>query len=184
MQALIDSHNSLSLAKMQAEADCAKKKTEVARLYEAKKTSQAWQSMQTAKQHQARAERFHAMVEQVERIKATLIAQQNVNAIFSAFVQADSALAAMLRETPLEKVEDVLDTLQERMYQGDEVGQALAGNSVEFDDDEIAAFLGQSSSSGSMEAATTSLSSPPTAAKASGDVTKQTPAPVRMLAME
>jgi phosphoglycolate phosphatase-like HAD superfamily hydrolase len=109
---------------------------------------QAYESMKTAKQHKQDWETRHAMYEAVERIKSRLIGQQQNMALFSSFVEANNSLAKMLEDVPLEKVEQVLDDIHERMFETQQVSEALASPATqaaaaaEVDDDELAAFLG------------------------------------------
>jgi molybdopterin converting factor small subunit len=147
VQRLMDMKVKLAMRRDRVMQDYEKKAAEVAQLAKRGLKAQAYESMRTAKQWKREWETLHSMYESVERIKSRLIAQQNNMALFSSFAAANESLAKMLEQVPLEKVEEVLDQIQERMSETQEVGDALASpatnaaNSV--DDDELALFLAQ-----------------------------------------
>lgn len=105
------------------------------------------------------------MHESVERIKSRLIAQQHNMALFASFAEANQALAKMLEDVPLEKVEEVLDEIHERMTETHEVSTALGSPATEaaaqVDEDELARFLGESRMTTMEPAAAAAVSSPP-----------------------
>lgn len=132
----------LTVMRDSAKEDYLAKKAEVAELVRCGWKRQAYESMKTAKHHLHDYDTWHAMQERVERIKNSLKAQHQNVAVFSAFSEANTALAEMLAEVPLERVEAVLDEMTERMTQTEEVSGALGqmqGDTV--DDDELARFL-------------------------------------------
>ena len=128
-----------------AQEDYLAKKAEVAELARCGWKRQAYESMKTAKHHLHDYDTWHAMQERVERIKNSIKAQHQNVAVFSAFSEANTALADMLAEAPLERVEAVLDEMNERMTHTEEVSGALGqtqGDTV--DDDELSLFLAES----------------------------------------
>ena len=148
VQRLMDMKITLRMTRDRAEEDYHEKAAEVAKLAKQGLKRQAYESMRTAKQYKQDWETRHAMHESVERIKSRLIAQQHNMALFASFAEANQALAKMLEDVPLEKVEEVLDEINERMQETHEVSSALgspatdAANQV--DEDELARFLGES----------------------------------------
>jgi hypothetical protein len=145
VQRLIQMQTTLQMVRDRAQEDYQEKASEVATLARQGLKRQACESMKTAKQYKQDWETRHAMHEAVERIKNRLIAQQHNMVLFSSFAQANEALAKMLEEVPLERVEQVLDDINERMQATHEISTALgspatdAANTV--DEDELAAFL-------------------------------------------
>jgi hypothetical protein len=143
----MDMKITLAMTRTRAMEDYQEKAREVAHLVRQGLKRQAYESMRTAKQYKQDWETRHAMYETVERIKSRLVAQQHNMALFSSFVEANDALAQMLKDVPLEKVEQVLDDINERMLETHEVSATLASPGTEaaasVDEDELALFLAQ-----------------------------------------
>jgi len=141
VQNLLDARNVLGMAREDADRRYEKKRAQVMALAAQGKNVEAWQSMQTAKQYQQRAQRLHGMAEEVERIQSTLVMQKQTASLFSLFTDANSALEHMIKAAPLENVEEVLDSLREHVHSVDEVSTSLAqGNAPTIDEDELEAF--------------------------------------------
>ena len=150
VQDLVGVLDGLSVAKQRALSDYEHKAAQVALLANQGHQRQAWESMQTAKQHKRRWDRCHTMAESVEQIKGRIMEQQHNTALFSSFSEASDQLARLLERTPVESVDDLLVTLEERMADAQQVGQALAtpdSAPVSVDEDELAAFLSESAPS-------------------------------------
>jgi len=143
VQRLMDMKLTLAVTRDAAMEDYEKKAAQVAELMRRGLKRQAYESMKTAKQHRHDWETRHAMYESVERIKNRLISQQHNVALFSSFTEANTALAKMLEEVPLDKVEDVLDEIHQRMTETQEVASALGTvQPRDVDEEELAEFLG------------------------------------------
>lgn len=147
VQRLIAMRDTLAMTRERAREDYEEKAVEVAALVKRGYKHQAYESMRTAKQYRQEWETRHAMHEAVERIKSRLIAQQHNMALFSSFAEANQSLAKMLEDVPLDKVEKVLDEINERMAETHEVSNALATPAAQsadmVEDDELTAFLAQ-----------------------------------------
>ena len=144
VQRLMDMKLTLAVTREAAKQDYQDKAAQVADLMHRGLKRQAYESMKTAKQHRHDWETRHAMYESVERIKSRLISQQHNVALFSSFTEANTALAKMLEEVPLDKVEDVLDEIHQRMTETQDVGEALGKVQVQdVDEEELIQFLAQ-----------------------------------------
>jgi|WetSurMetagenome_2_1015567.scaffolds.fasta_scaffold00074_36 hypothetical protein len=145
VQRLMDMKLTLAMTRDRSKEDYERKAAEVAALMRKGQKKQAYESMKTAKQYRQDWETRHAMWETVERIKSRLIAQQQNMALFASFAEANTALARMLEEVPLDRVEAVLDEINDRMTETHEVSTSLASPAAsmaeQVDDDELNQFL-------------------------------------------
>jgi hypothetical protein len=163
VQNLIGVLDGLGMAKLRADADYTKKFAQVEQLAKQGHQRQAWESMQTAKQHRRRWERCHAMEEQVQQIKARIMEQQHNALLFSSFSEANTLLARMIEATPLESIDALLDTLSERMADTREASEALANGALApaaVDEDELRDFLAQRGSSSAAPLVSTPAAAP------------------------
>ena len=148
VQNLLEARNALGMARQDADERFQKKRAQVVALMAAGKTTQAWQSMQTANMYKNRELRLHGMMEQVEQIHGVLSAQQQTANLFSVFKDANERIASMLEVAPLESVDAVLDSLREHVEHVNDVSSALAqgtGTTTgSIDEDELLTFCNAS----------------------------------------
>jgi hypothetical protein len=185
VQNLISLLDGLAMQKMRANADYEKKAAQVASLAGQGYQRQAWESMQTAKQHKKRWERCHAMQETIEQIKSRIVEQQQNAVLFSSFSEANTALARMIEATPLESIDTLLDTLNERMTDTREASEALARDVGPISDpdehaDELAVFLQQTKAVPPTTSQSTPVIPTPQTVAATTTVHYQRPATLKM----
>lgn len=116
----------LTLYMTHAEEEALKKKRLAAHVWQNGHRDLAIKAMATAHTHSARYKVFFNMRENVEQIKAELIAQQQTASVFGAFSRANDALGRIAQQLNVSNLERVLSELRDKMEAGEEVSLLLA----------------------------------------------------------
>lgn len=121
----------LSLAMASAEQSHAQKMGEIlALLHKQPQTlatkEMARRALQTAKQYEAQRLMWFHMRENVESLKAELMAQRQSLTVFTAFNRANRVMENIASQLNLETLEKTLSVLQENLDSGKEISQLLS----------------------------------------------------------
>ncbi len=121
----------LSLAMASAEQSHASKMSEIRSLLEKQPQTQtiremARRALQTAKQYDAQRLMWFHMRENVESLKAELMAQRQSLTVFTAFNRANSVMERIASQLNLDTLEKTLSVLQENLDSGKEISQLLS----------------------------------------------------------